>query len=112
MPTNEKILTETTTIYKKPKMYCVIFHNDDYTTMEFVMEILQNVFHKSEEDAFNIMMNVHKNGKGIAGTYTYDIAVTKKLTSENLAQEYDFPLKITIDEAMEWNLTTLQIKFI
>lgn len=101
MALNEKISAETNISYKKPKMYCVILHNDDYTSMEFVVDILINVFHKSESDAFNLMMNVHKGGKAVAGVYTYDIAMTKKLTVERLAQDEEFPLKLTIDEAME-----------
>ena len=101
MPANEKISTDTSTVYKKPKMYCVILHNDDYTSMEFVVDVLVEVFHKSNEEAFDIMMKVHKSGKGIAGVYTYDIAVTKKLTVEKYAMEESYPLKITIDEAME-----------
>ncbi len=101
MSANEKVYAETDVLYKKPKLYCVILHNDDYTSMEFVVNILINIFHKSESDAFNLMMNVHKNGKACAGVYTYDIAMTKKLEVEKLARNEDFPLKLTIDEAME-----------
>lgn len=101
MPANNKTSVEANVVYKKPKMYCVILHNDDYTSMEFVVDILINVFHKSQEEAFNLMMNVHKGGKAVAGVYTYDLAVTKKLIVERLAQQEDFPLKLTIDEAME-----------
>lgn len=101
MPAENKLSPETLTNLKRPKMYYVILHNDDYTTMEFVTELLIKVFNKPSADAANIMMSVHKSGSGIAGKYTYDIAVTKKLISDNLSEEHGFPLKITIDEAIE-----------
>src|SRR5262249_1034179 len=62
---------------KKPKMYKVLLHNDDYTTMEFVVFILQGIFHRSEADAVQIMLHVHKNGIGVAGVYSYEIAKTR-----------------------------------
>ena len=82
----------------EPKQYAVILHNDDYTTMEFVVEILMRIFHKTEQEAANIMMDVHSSGKGAAGAYTYDIAVTKKARAEQLASQQGFPLKLTLDE--------------
>ena len=62
---------------KKPKMYRVIIYNDDYTTMDFVVEVLINIFHKNPAEATKIMFDVHNKGKGIVGIYTYDIALTK-----------------------------------
>ncbi|MBF0202449.1 MAG: ATP-dependent Clp protease adapter ClpS [Desulfamplus sp.] len=81
-----------------PPMYKVILHNDDYTTMEFVVEILMAVFGKSEEDATIIMMNVHEQGRGICGTYTREIAETKVHTVHVLAREREFPLKSTMEK--------------
>lgn len=85
---------------KEPKMYAVTMHNDDYTTMQFVVEILVNIFHKSSVEASSLMMKIHQSGCAIVGTYTYDIAVTKKIVADNMAEENEFPLKITIDEAI------------
>lgn len=101
MSSKSKISYEDKTIYKKPKMYNIIIYNDDYTTMEFVVELLVNIFHKTSVAAVEIMMKIHETGKDIIGTYTYDIAVTKKITAENLARKNNFPLKITIEEAVE-----------
>ncbi|HOM01673.1 MAG TPA: ATP-dependent Clp protease adaptor ClpS [Acetivibrio sp.] len=78
--------------FKKPKMYKVILLNDDYTTMDFVVEILITVFHKTAADATRIMLDVHRTGKGIVGVYTYDIARTKIALVEKLASEREFPL--------------------
>ncbi len=84
---------------KKPKLYKVILHNDDYTTMDFVVEILVVVFNKTVLEANNIMLNVHKQGKGIAGVYTYDIALTKITQVDAMAKSRQFPLKTSLEEA-------------
>ncbi len=84
-----------------PKMYNVIMHNDDYTSMEFVVDILIKIFHKDMTEANNIMIKVHNNGRAIAGVYTYDIAITKKSQTELMANQKGFPLKITVEEAIE-----------
>ena len=83
---------------KKPSLYKVIIHNDDYTTMEFVLAVLVNIFKKDLGEANKIMMDVHKKGVGIAGIYTYDIAVTKVTKAMNLAKEEGFPFKLTIEK--------------
>jgi ATP-dependent Clp protease adaptor protein ClpS len=83
---------------KKPKHYKVIMYNDDYTTMEFVIEILMIIFKKSLEEANKIMLDVHKKGKGIAGIYPYDIAVTKVSLAMSRAEEEGFPFKLDIEE--------------
>lgn len=83
---------------KKPSLYKVIMHNDDYTTMEFVLAVLVNIFKKDLGEANKIMMDVHKKGVGIAGIYTYDIAVTKVTKAMNLAKEEGFPFKLTIEK--------------
>lgn len=82
-----------------PRRYSVMFHNDDFTTMDFVIEVLRRVFNKVETEAFLIMMDVHKKGKGIAGTYSYDMAVSKRDRAIGMAREEGFPLRITVEEA-------------
>lgn len=83
---------------KKPKQYKVIMHNDDYTTMEFVIEVLVRIFNKKLEEAQKIMIDVHKAGKGIAGIYSYDIAMTKANTAMSWAKEEKFPFKLSVEE--------------
>jgi ATP-dependent Clp protease adaptor protein ClpS len=83
---------------KKPKMYRVILNNDDYTSMEFVVEVLVKIFRKTATEATIIMMDVHEKGKGIVGVYTYDIAMTKVIQVEEMAAEREFPLKASIEE--------------
>ena len=84
---------------KEPEEFKVILLNDDYTTMEFVVEILMNIFHKGVDDAFKIMLDVHKKGKGIVGVYTWDIAVTKTEQVHDQASANQFPLKCVIEPA-------------
>jgi len=84
---------------QEPPLYQVLLHNDDYTTMEFVIEILMVVFKRSMEDATRIMLNVHRNGVGICGVYPYEIAETKVETVEVLAISSDFPLKCSMEKA-------------
>ena len=84
---------------KKPKNYKVVMYNDDYTTMEFVINILVNVFNKKLVEAEMIMIDVHKRGKGVAGMYSYDIAITKVSTAMSMAKEQGFPFKLTVEEA-------------
>jgi ATP-dependent Clp protease adaptor protein ClpS len=84
---------------REPKMYRVILHNDDYTAMDFVIEVLISIFHKPAADATRIMIDVHKKGKGICGLYTYDIAATRIARVHQLARKREFPLKCTLEEA-------------
>ncbi|MDE6027311.1 MAG: ATP-dependent Clp protease adaptor ClpS [Muribaculaceae bacterium] len=83
---------------QEPRKYKVIFHNDDFTTMEFVIEVLRTVFYKDAVSAHSIMMDVHKKGKGIVGIYSFDLAVTKRNRAVEMAREEGFPLKITVEE--------------
>jgi ATP-dependent Clp protease adaptor protein ClpS len=77
----------------EPPMYKVLLYNDDYTTMEFVVRILEYIFHKSTSDAIRIMLNVHHNGFGVCGYYTSEIAETKVKSVHTCAKEAGFPLK-------------------
>ncbi len=95
---DEDVLTQSDTRLEKPKLYKVILHNDDYTTMEFVVFILQYVFKRSDSEAFGIMMKVHNEGIGIAGIYPYEIAVMKSEKAKNLATSREFPLLCTVEE--------------
>ncbi|HOE20650.1 MAG TPA: ATP-dependent Clp protease adapter ClpS [Spirochaetota bacterium] len=83
----------------KPRMYKVILHNDHYTTMDFVVEVLVTIFHKNNMEATELMLQVHRNGFGICGVYTYDIAQTKAGQVHALARQREFPLKCTVEEA-------------
>jgi ATP-dependent Clp protease adaptor protein ClpS len=83
---------------KKPKHYKVVMYNDDYTTMEFVVDVLITIFNKKLEEANKIMIDVHKRGKGIAGIYSYDIAVTKISLAMKKAEEEGFPFKLDLEE--------------
>jgi ATP-dependent Clp protease adaptor protein ClpS len=84
---------------KKPKQYKVVMYNDDYTTMEFVINVLVNVFNKKLIEAEKIMLDVHEKGKGVAGIYSHDIAITKVYTAMSMAKEQGFPFKLTVEEA-------------
>lgn len=84
---------------KEPKEYMVILLNDNFTTKEFVVEILRLVFHKEPAEANFIMQNVHRKGRGIVGTYTWDIAQTKANQVHAIAREYEYPLKCVVEEA-------------
>lgn len=84
---------------KEPTPYKVVLLNDDYTTMEFVVHVLITVFQKSPAEAYQIMMNVHVNGRGIAGVYPWEVAETKADTVITLAREAGFPLKAVTEEA-------------
>lgn len=83
---------------KKPRLYKVIMHNDDFTTMEFVVEVLKTVFNKDLNTSNKIMMDVHKSGRGIVGIYPYDIATTKVAIVLDMAKEEGFPFNITVEE--------------
>jgi ATP-dependent Clp protease adaptor protein ClpS len=93
----ESVESETDHDVEEPPMYRVMLLNDDYTTMEFVVEVLVYVFQKSAEEATRIMLNVHRSGVGICGTYSFEVAETKVNTVETLARENGFPLKCIME---------------
>ena len=95
---DEAVVTESQHKLKKPPLYKVLLHNDDYTTMDFVVFILRTVFHRSENDAIRIMLQVHNQGVGVAGVYSYEIAETKVAKVTSLAREYEYPLLCTMQE--------------
>lgn len=84
--------------FKDPLMYRVIMHNDDYTTMDFVVSVLINIFHKSHDEAVFLMAEVHNKGQANVGVYTLDIAESKVREVRVMASEYHFPLLCTIEE--------------
>ena len=95
----EKLQERIQTQKKEPELYQVVLLNDDYTTMEFVVTVLESVFEKSPAEAFQIMMNVHRNGRGLAGVYPWEVAETKVETVTSLARESGFPLKAVTEPA-------------
>jgi ATP-dependent Clp protease adaptor protein ClpS len=84
---------------RKPQLFHVILYNDDYTTMEFVVHVLEAVFQKGPEEAFRIMMDVHRRGRGVCGAFTYEIAETKVGTVHEMARTEGFPLRAGVEEA-------------
>jgi ATP-dependent Clp protease adaptor protein ClpS len=85
-------------VLESPQMYRVILHNDDYTSMDFVVMILTNIFHKNHKEAEVLMITIHEKGSAICGIYTYEIAQTKAEQVKKLAKQNEFPLLATIEE--------------
>ncbi|BAF69493.1 MULTISPECIES: ATP-dependent Clp protease adapter ClpS [unclassified Nitratiruptor] len=94
----EKVETKEVVKLEEPKKYKVFLLNDDYTTMDFVVDILCDIFDKSYEEAVNIMLTIHRQGKGLCGIYTYEIAETKIDQVHRLARAHEFPLKAVMEE--------------
>ena len=88
-------------LLKEPRRYKVIIHNDDFTTMDFVVEVLKTVFFYSDEKAEALMLQVHHSNKAVVGIYTYDIAVSKANKATNMAREKGFPLRLTVEPEEE-----------
>jgi ATP-dependent Clp protease adaptor protein ClpS len=99
----ESLLAETRSVERlqHPRMWRVLLHNDDYTTQEFVVWVLETVFQKPRAEAFSIMMNVHRSGLGLAGVFTHDVALTKVKKTQQLAEEHEFPLLVTMEPEPE-----------
>jgi len=96
--TGGEVLERTKPVVKEPTLFKVVLHNDDYTTMDFVVQVLESVFHKNPAEAFRIMMQVHTQGRGLCGHYPYEIAETKVGTVHDLAREHGFPLRASVEE--------------
>jgi ATP-dependent Clp protease adaptor protein ClpS len=94
-----ELITRNEEEIKEPKEYVVVLLNDDYTTRDFVVDILMIIFHKNPVEAKAIMLNVHHKGRGVVGSYTWDIAQTKVNQVHSIAKQYDFPLKCVVEEA-------------
>lgn len=90
-------LTRERVIIEEPRQYKVVFHNDDFTTMEFVTEVLRQVFNKHADEAVTLMMKVHREGQAIVGIYSYDVAMTKTVQATAMARNEGYPLKITCE---------------
>lgn len=82
---------------QQPRLWRVLLHNDDYTTQDFVVWVLETIFRKPPAEAFAVMLNVHRSGMGIAGVYTHEVAETKLETTRKLAEEHEFPLLVTME---------------
>ena len=96
--TTEKSDVRTEKDTQEPPLFKVLLHNDDYTTMEFVVHILMLVFRKSLEEATRIMLNVHRKGIGLCGIYSHEVAETKVETVMRLARENGHPLRCTMEK--------------
>jgi len=94
---DEAVLVEDETRTEEPPLYRVVLHNDDFTTMDFVVFVLRSVFHRSEEDAWNLMMQVHVKGFGVAGIYPHEVAEMKVAEVTELARANEFPLLCTME---------------
>lgn len=99
MSTKKEFELDSELSLSEPKQYKVILLNDDYTSMDFVIDILMSIFHKSHQESEAIMLDIHKKDRGICGVFTYEIAETKVSQVSRLAREQGFPLKATMEEA-------------
>ena len=97
--TDGEVLEKTRPTTKRPQLFKVVLHNDDYTTMEFVIEVLEKIFKKSPAEAFRIMMHVHTRGHGMCGAYPYEVAETKVGLVHDRAREQGYPLRASMEEA-------------
>ena len=93
------VLLDTKPKTKKPSMYNVLLLNDDYTPMEFVVMVLEKIFNKKQEEATQIMLHVHKNGIGVCGTFTYEVAESKCKSVMDMAKKNEHPLQCTMEKS-------------
>jgi len=98
---DSEVLTESETKLEKPKLFKVLLHNDDFTTMDFVVFILIQVFKRSEIEAFTIMFKVHNEGVGVAGVYPFEVAQMKAEKAMNMARAHEYPFLCTVEETDE-----------
>lgn len=99
----ERIQTDSQSdeLLEQPHLWKVLLHNDDFTTQEFVVWVLESIFHLPHSEAFAIMMHVHQAGVGVAGRFTRDVAETKVKATQQLAEQHEFPLLVTIEPDAE-----------
>jgi len=95
--TGGEVLERTRQETKKPELFKVLLLNDDYTTMDFVVEILESVFNKAPAEAYRIMMAVHTQGQGLCGVYPHEVAETKVATVVDMARSHGFPLRAAME---------------
>jgi ATP-dependent Clp protease adaptor protein ClpS len=95
----ESAVAESAEKVDKPPLFRVLLHNDDFTTMDFVVWVLESIFNMAEEQAIQVMLNVHVKGIGVAGVYTYEIAEMKVTKTTEMAREHEFPLLCTMEQA-------------
>ena len=95
----ESAVAESVGKVEEPPLFKVLLHNDDFTTMEFVVWVLQSIFNLTEDQAIQIMLNVHVKGIGVAGVYTYEVAEMKVSKTTDLAREHEYPLLCTMEQA-------------
>ena len=96
---NTNVRERTGNQIKEPRQYVVIFHNDDFTPMDFVVAVLMGVFFKSSDEAEKLMLKVHHEGHAVVGAYSYDIAVSKAAKTTEIARANEFPLRVSVREA-------------
>lgn len=99
MATQSAVKERTKNKVREPKRFNVIMHNDDVTSMQFVVRVLMDIFHKDQPTAEMLMLKVHKTGSAVIGTYTYDKATTRVMMAMTQARMEGFPFKMTIEEA-------------
>jgi len=92
------VLEKTQDLTKRPELYRVILHNDDYTSMDFVVDVLESVFGKSPAEAYRVMLHVHQSGIGVAGIYSHEVAETKVAEVDGLARQAGYPLRASLEE--------------
>ena len=94
---DEAVLIDEETKFEEPPLYRVLIHNDDFSTMDFVVYVLVHVFRRSEADAIHLMLQVHNEGVGLAGIFTHEVAETKVAQATQLARAHEFPLLCTME---------------
>jgi ATP-dependent Clp protease adaptor protein ClpS len=99
----ERIQTDSQSdeLVEHPRLWKVLLHNDDFTTQEFVVWVLESIFHLPPSEAFAIMMHVHQSGVGVAGLFTRDVAETKVKATQQLAEQHEYPLLVTLEPDAE-----------
>ena len=97
--TDGEVLEKPKARTRRPQLFRVILYNDDFTTIDFVVHVLEVVFNKDEAEALRITMDVHHRGRGVCGAYTYEVAETKVTTVHEMARQEGFPLRAGLEEA-------------